>query len=506
MIRRGFGERSVAREATMRVTAAQRAVPLPVQRLRSGAAPAPGRRVLVIGAGMAGLSAAYELERCGFAVTVLEADQAHAGGRVRTLRLDGGRFGEAGAMRIPLDHDLTRFYCAELGLALRPFVQSNGEAFLRVRGRLVRMKDAQALRDLFALGQDEVSLTDLQLWERAVGAIVRRLSQAEQTDLFAAAPAFLGSARLDEDSLHGRLLQSGLSEGAIQLLASTWNLETSLHFGLCEHLREELEGVWVEQFDEIVGGMDLLPHGLAAKLATPVEFGAPVVAIEQDGASVRAVVAGADGQRSFSADWMICTTPLGVLPRIDYAQGWSPRKADAIRRVNYDDSTKVLALTRSRFWEVDDGIYGGGSVSDGVLGSTWYPADNAVDRSEAVARAPSILLASYSWGQTARRMAQNASRETVIPELASMHARLAREPDQIEHLETWAWSHHPWSVGAYSFYYPGDQTELHDALVEPEARIFLAGEHASMHHSWIQGGIESGLRAAGTILETDMTR
>jgi monoamine oxidase len=140
-------------------------------------------------------------------------------------------------------------------------------------------------------------------------------------------------------------------------------------------------------------------------------------------------------------------------------------------------------------------------VSDGLLGSTWYPADNALEKNGERSRSPSIFLASYSWGQTARRMARNSSRETVIPELAAMHPRLATEPDQIEHLETWVWANHPWSVGAYSFYYPGDQTELHDALVEPEGRIVLAGEHASMHHSWIQGAIESGLRAAATSLK-----
>jgi monoamine oxidase len=167
-----------------------------------------------------------------------------------------------------------------------------------------------------------------------------------------------------------------------------------------------------------------------------------------------------------------------------------------ITRFNYDDSTKVLALTKSRFWELDGGIFGGGSLSDGALGSTWYPSDNERIRSEDRSRSPSIFLASYSWGQVARRMARNVSPETIIPELAMLHDRLATDPDQIEHLETWSWGDHPWSVGAYSFYYPGDQTELHDALIAPEGRILLAGEHASMHHSWIQGGIESGLRAA----------
>lgn len=74
-------------------------------------------------------------------------------------------------------------------------------------------------------------------------------------------------------------------------------------------------------------------------------------------------------------NWLICTVPLSVMRRIRICPALSPEKADAIRRVIYDSSTKVLALTRRRFWETDDGIYGGGSVSDGSLGSAWYASD-----------------------------------------------------------------------------------------------------------------------------------
>jgi monoamine oxidase len=346
----------------------------------------------------------------------------------------------------------------------------------------------------------------LVLWERAVGSVAARLSQAERDDLYQDRPAFLGTHALDEESLHGRLLAAGLSEGAVQLFASTWNLETSIHFALCEHLREEIEGVWAGTFDEIEDGMDRLPAAAASKLKTPVAYGSPVVAIDQDGSGVTAVINGPDGRRVVTADWMICTAPLGVLARIDYARGWSTRKADAMRRVNYDDSTKVLALTRSRFWELDDGIYGGGSVSDGVLGSTWYPADNADARSDEVSRAPAVLLASYSWGQTARRMARDRSGTSVLPALAQLHDRIAADRSQVEKLVPWAWGEHPWSAGAYAFYNPGDQTGLHDALVAPEGRILLAGEHASLHHSWIQGAIQSGLNAAARIVDTETGR
>ena len=77
---------------------------------------------------MSGLVAAYELERRGHRVTILEADTRHIGGRARTLRFADGLYGEAGAMRIPTRHLLTRHYVREFGLPLRPFVYSNPQA------------------------------------------------------------------------------------------------------------------------------------------------------------------------------------------------------------------------------------------------------------------------------------------------------------------------------------------------------------------------------------------
>src|SRR5512132_51021 len=119
--------------------------------LRVIAQPAQPVHVVVLGAGLAGLCAAYELERRGHRVTILEAETRHVGGRARTLRFEDGLYGEAGAMRIPERHELTRHYVKELGLSLRPFVQSNPEAFFHLRGRRERIKDVRALATLYDL-------------------------------------------------------------------------------------------------------------------------------------------------------------------------------------------------------------------------------------------------------------------------------------------------------------------------------------------------------------------
>jgi monoamine oxidase len=95
--------------------------------IRAGLPPEAGARkkVIVIGAGMAGLVAAYELDRAGHTVVLLEA-QHRVGGRVLTLRepFSDGLYAEGGAMRIPVAHDLTMAYIEQFGLGLAPFTST----------------------------------------------------------------------------------------------------------------------------------------------------------------------------------------------------------------------------------------------------------------------------------------------------------------------------------------------------------------------------------------------
>jgi monoamine oxidase len=497
MIRRAFDE-SPARLKVSAVRADLRThapeLPPAVTAVREQGNVGEGRSVIVVGAGMSGLCAAYELEQLGFEVLLLEADESHIGGRVRTLRM-GELHGEAGAMRIPADHDLTRFYARTAGAEIRTFVQANPRGFLLVRGMRVRMEQAPQAFSRFCLTEAERALGDVGLWKKAVTDVVTNLTADEILDLYRDRPTTLRVRELERRSLYSRLVEAGLSPDAIQLLASAWNLEPALHVSLIEHLREEHEGTWVETFDEIVGGMDTMPRGLASMLRGSVRLGSPVVAIEREDSRVSATYVQDGRKHTVGADWMICTVPLGVLSRIAFTPALAPSKADAARRITYDSATKVLTVARRRFWESEDGIYGGGSISDGILGSTWYPSDN-VDADPRLTDAPTMFLASYTWGQQARRMSPMKARDEVVPELARLHEALAAEPDLITQQVRWSWDEHPWSGGAYAFYSPGEHGELYQALIEPEGRLLFAGEHASHTHSWIQGAIASGLHAA----------
>jgi monoamine oxidase len=475
----------------------------PLTELAAVAAPAP-LHVVIAGAGLAGLCAALELERRGHACTVLEAETRHLGGRVRTLRLGDGLHGEAGAMRVPKGHALTRHYIAELRLTLRPFVQSNPEAFVFARGERERIRDAARLGARYALAHAEQGKSADDLWARSLVRRLGTLSAAEREDLGAVEPLTDVVRALDRQSLRQVVEAEGLSAEAIELLAVAQGMETLLDTAATEHLREEHEGVWSQGFDEIVGGTDRLPATMAARLRSKPRMGCEVVRLEQDSLRRRAAAVYREGGRlrRVEGDFLLCTLPFPVLGRVEVVPDFSGAKRRAIRELNYDSSTKILAVAGRRFWEQDDGIFGGGTFTDLPTGTTWYPADNAGARDPKVSAAPAVLLASYTWGQAARRWAAmphtDRSRSALL-HVARVHPQLA-QPGVVRRTASWSWDSHPWSGGAFAWFLPGQHVALHRHVTSPEGRIYFAGEHASLAHTWMQGALESALVAVREML------
>ncbi len=475
--------------------------------LRAMAQPARRLHVVIVGAGVAGLCAALELERGGHRCTILEAETAHVGGRVRTLRFEGGLYAEAGAMRIPRDHQLTRQYAKEFGLALRPFVFGNPDAYYFARGRRARIRDVGRIAELYALAPGEQGATPDSLWGRGVGAPLAALTSAERQDLSAAAPATDAVRAFDQISLLQLLEKSGLSAEAVEFLATAYGVEALLGVAATEHLREERDGVWANGFDEIVGGTDRLPAAFAARLRSRPRLGTEVVRLEQDASGRRAAAVYRDGReggrlRRAEGDFVLCTLPFSVLGRLQVAPAFSAEKQRAIRELAYDSSTKVLAVAARRFWEADDGIYGGGTFTDLPTGTTWYPSDNAAAKDPQVSARPAAMLASYTWGAPARRLAALPHRDRAalaLEHLARVHPQLAR-PGAVGRTASWSWDTHRWSAGAFAAFAPGQHTALHRHIGTPEGRIHFAGEHVSLAHSWMQGALESAVLAVREML------
>jgi monoamine oxidase len=462
-------------------------------------------QVVIVGAGLSGLCAAYELERRGHMVTILEAERSHIGGRVRTIRFPNGLYGEAGAMRIPQKHDLTRHYVKEFRLPLRRFVQSNPAAYYHIRGKKVRISGGRDLNPLFLLKPQEKDKTPDYFWEQAVGQCLKNLTEDERKDLLSDGLMTSTVKALDGQSLIGLCRTSGLSEEAIELLGVTTGQESLMQLAATEFLRDELLEIWSGDFHEIIGGTDRLPSAFGKALRSPPSLGCEVVRLEQDISRKRvaAIYKNDHGtMRRVEGDFLLCTIPFPVLGRLQVTPPFSGPKQRAIRELNYDSATKVLMVTKERFWEKRDKIFGGGTFTDLPSGMTWYPSDNAERRDLIASNAPGVLLASYTWGQAARRLGALSHQERiqlVRRSLSLLHEELS-DAKMVQNGASWNWDTHPWTGGAFALFFPGQHSSLHQHIIAPEGHIFFAGEHVSLSHAWMQGALESALRAVREML------
>lgn len=459
--------------------------------------------VIIIGAGIAGLCAAYELEQKGYNVTILEAQEDHIGGRIRTFR-KGKNYSEFGAMRIPVEHDLTLDYIGKFGLKTRNFVQENENTYAYVRGKRVRRNDSgkEELKSKFDLSEREQKMSADDIWIATVVEALLNLNEKEQKELYDNRLISEKLISYDQESLYNNLKSGEFTRDAIEYVASLYGVSTYLNTGLTEHLREEKEEVWLGDFEEIEGGMDELVKKFLENIQAKIYRGAVVEKIHNSTSQASVVYTEKEETKTMEADWIICTIPLGVLSRLEIEDTFSKKKINAIRNVNYDSSSKIVSIVKQRFWEKDDNIYGGGSIWDGGLGHTWYPSDNADERDGSVSHNESMLLASYTWGMHSRRIdsiPEESINDYVKTELAKIHT--GSDMNDVIESYRWSWDNHEWSSGAFAFFNPGDHTDLHAELVKHEKRVLLAGEHCSLTHSWIQGALESAIEVCSHIFK-----
>ena len=458
--------------------------------IQSGLQPkaAQGKKVIVVGAGMAGLVAASELLRAGHDPVILEAQQ-RVGGRVCTLRepFTDGLYAEAGAMRIPKAHALTMAYLEKFKVPTAPFTMGNPKAYYYLHGQKFRIEDANKNPD--ALGYDlaasERGKTQGQLWEAALRPLVKLLEEKGE----AAWPEIV--AKYDEYSTREFLELNGWSEGAIEMFGLLADQEALMNASFLELFREEA-GNYYTNMVEVVGGMDHLPRAFLPELHSRIRFGAKLIAIDQSPDSVTIHYQTAAGRRHATGDYALLTVPFPVMRHVEVLKPFSHAKQRAIRQLHYDASAKILFQCRRRFWEEDESIFGGGTATDLPIRILFYP-----DHGRETGRG--VLLASYTWSEDAQRWGSLSPADRIAQALENMAQIHPQVVDEFEVGASKMWHDDEFAGGAFALFDPGQQTLLHGHIIAPEGRIHFAGEHASLAHAWIQGAIESGLRAAEEI-------
>jgi monoamine oxidase len=447
----------------------------------------PGK-VLIIGAGMAGLAAADILLRAGYDPLILEA-QTRVGGRVLTVRepFSDGLYAEAGAMRIPRSHQLTLAYVERFNLPTTPFTMDNPHAYYYLNGQRHRIADAQRDPRLlgFELAPHEQEQSAGQMWAAELKPIRQELHKAGEGVWEAIAERF------DGFSVREFLEFNNWTEGAIERFGLLFNQEAMMNSSFLELLREEV-GDYYTDMVQIEGGMDRLPRAFLPDLRDRIRFGARLAAVDQSPDEVILHLRTGTGRTTVRGDFAILAIPTTVLRHVEVMQPFSRFKQRAIRQLHYDASAKIFFQCGRRFWEADDGIYGGGTVTDLAVRNIYYP-----EHGRETGRG--VLLASYTWGEDAQRWGSLAPHDRLGQALENVGVIHPQALEVYEGGYTKMWHDDEFAGGAFALFDPGQQALLHQHLIAPEGRVHFAGEHASLGHAWIQGAIESGLRAAQEI-------
>ena len=450
----------------------------------SGASPITPKRakVLVLGAGLAGLVAALELKNAGHDVTVLEAT-ARPGGRVHTLRepFSDGLYAEAGAGRIPSTHDLTLHYIRQFNLPLVPFYPASGSSIYFIKGRRFRVDDAHPL----PMSQVDLKLNAAERKE-GLGSLERLyLDQAQREVGQVLAQDWPSSAMLRRYgflSISDFLRAQGASEDAIAFLVSGYQKEAALDF-----LRD-LASHQAPQLSKIAGGNDRLPQAFAAQLSAHIMYGAQAVRLEQTGIGTSVTVLQGGLTRQVSADYLVCAIPFTVLRTMEISPAFSARKQQAIHSMTYGAVSRVFLQTRSKFWEKQGCT--GFAIVDRAM-ELWNPSWNQPGRRG--------LLMAYAYEHLAREIAAQNPAARVTDMLNYFDQVHPGTKANFEAGASWVWDEQPFARGAYCVYQPGELDSMLAEARRPEGRIIFAGEHCSSHPAWMQGALEPGLRAAALV-------
>lgn len=449
--------------------------------------PAAGNEVVIVGAGIAGLTAAWRLRQAGVPVRVFEA-QNRIGGRMLSLRdhFPDGQVIELGGELIDSNHVRIRALATELGLPLDDLLEGETAADTWFfDGRNIGEREiveafvpvaAAIERDLATLGDGDILYNDHQ-----------------------------NAQALDALSITQWLDRNGVSGWLRKLIDVAYTTEMGLEIdeqsalnlltfiGTEDEDTFKLFGESDERF-HVRGGNDLIPQRLGEKLSDTVETGNVLEAIRPRGEGYALSFRRGTASQDVIARQVILALPFTLLRKVAIEVELPAAKRRAIDTLTYGTNAKLMIGYDRRVWREHKA--NGASMSDLPYQTTW-------DTTRKQAGTGGVLT-NFTGGRhgveiglgTPKQQADTATvaLDRVFPGLAAARAG-ARET-------RFHWPSHPWTLGSYACLRPGDWTGLRGAMGETVGGLYFAGEHCALDtQGFMEGGCESGETAARAVLQ-----
>ncbi len=463
-----------------------------------------GASVLVLGAGIAGMTAAYELRNAGYRVEVLEYN-GRAGGRNWSLRggdsytelggytqecaFDKDLYINPGPWRIPYHHRGILGYVKRLGVPLEAFVQVNYNAY--VHSSTAFGGKPQRYREVKTDYQGHVAeLLAKASRQSALDALVTKEDQEKLLESLrhwgALDQNFAYSTGDASSRRRGYQKDPGGGLTARPVSSTPTSLSDLLHSNLWNAIPSGDEYDMQTALFQPVGGMGRIGEAFGRELGNLIRYNAKVVDIRQDdrGVTVRYEDTRTPGTALTSrADWCVCTIPLAILARIPMNVG--PALSAAISAIPYASAVKIGLQFKRRFWEEDEEIYGGITYTDLPIFNIGYPSTGYQSGGKGV------LLGAYIWGLAGMEFTGMTPAERVRKAVeygAQIHPQYPREFDNGVAV---AWHRSPFTMGCFGMWSDEARKDHYDNLCRIDNRIALAGEHASYINGWQEGAVTS---------------
>jgi monoamine oxidase len=488
-----------------------------------GASPLPalaadfgkGKSVVILGAGIAGLCAAYELCKAGFACTILEARSRPGGrswsvrdgskveftdGTVQSCTWSNGGYLNAGPARIPSIHTHLLNYCRELGVPLEVEVNVSRSALMQspslnygtpVEQRQVVHDTRGYIAELLSKAINKHTL-DEELSKEDASMMIDLLADFGDLD---EKGIYTGTTRA------GYLVPRGAGAAPFaihQPLKLHELLAADMSKG--EFYDEQID--WQATMFQPVGGMDRIPYGFAKALPPEmIHYDCPVTEITTSAKSTTIAYTHAGAPQTMTADFCICTMPISVLAKTK--NNFSPETQKAFTGMPVTALYKI-AWESPRFWERENNIYGGISFLKSTVDLVWYPTDKMFSPT-------GVLVAGFNserddLGGTSSGGAGFTGKPTAFGALPTTEAKLDASRAAVEILHPGKsklltkpiyvdWTRIPYSLGCFANNHLASSEPAYKQLEIPQGTTYFAGDYLSHLVGWQEGALLSAHHA-----------